>query len=1635
MREYYQAINNPNAITVDLNQRYKDRKSEIERYKFSPFTEQTYYDFDISGQAKSITENALYKFAKFGSEFVAHKYEEGMFLSGDLNNKDIKRQKAQAINTARDASRLSRETIALMRNRIAREDNGFQQFGENLITETLRTMTDIEQAPYLVVSEAAAAKVAAKSVVKLGIKSYWGKRLLTAPITGTFEASEELLDRIVNNEEWTPADIIQAGLAGAAFSSALTGAKYIGHKTNVLPIPDDILNNKTDILAIEREAGEKMLKRMIDTKGNEAQVQSELVSEVIANLKPVNNMNGKVGVTNKAVVDNLVINGTDIPQVKEHLFEAVNYLIKDKTYGSITSANDWNKLIETDPKKLWEIVRHAQKKGKLTEKERQAINFLETYLNPRNMKEIRMDLVGLNNELVDSITATQRKYEPIFETKERTNRTSVTTGVYNGTPYKKELVVDSVTPDEIEVKREKIPHDYKKFKKGFLETDLKSKGIIPDGAEVKYARGSKDGVIKAEWKHGGNEYFGDFTLKNGQYDGDVYRIGEYVEPRKTNIPIPPTRQPQNLLEDIFGIVNPEAKKAARNINYNDVKTRYLEKLGLTKEVVELTQEEIGKIFSKVAEDVGKIIKRKHNLNSIDDVINFYKKKYNLDFDFEVVDNLPERRLAQVEIVPNKKGGSDYTIKVAKNVDNPNIQVSAIRHEIEHILDNNRNPNFKSKRSKTVSTGKTAEEKIIRSQAGHFENYNDSWFELDYVINDALENLAEGKYLENDGIRILGMDIPAGENPKVLKDMVVEEKAIHGTLGTPEAYEGVSKKVNKYYEDKKVIKKIIRQTKEAGWKAREAKEEIKHRILEPRKRYEAQFENEWSDILTLDFEGDRLGSSQIADKFKEYNSSLIAFLFNNKKIPEQLKPYEKQLLEMKRRVWAQIKELETDEVKASDIVNTIMYNENAAYEILLGDEAQKYLDKKTCIFDSEKFESGESVKIENPDIDVEKELEIPKRSISLSEKFAETDLFNTEFADPVKSLELVIKSGRSSKKILKKLKQLKGCIPEEQISKIIEKYNLVEIEDVKKFLDKNPSFLNEIADPSNYEANILKVKKENAKAWFLLDSTSHKGKVREKILGTYLHKLDRFGYAVQEGLIDKQGIGNLVRKLHRSDKLTIAKMIKDTSTSFSLREALPYNWNGFKHMLNEITQELGQCEAKTFVNDLEEFMIGQIGEKLGKVTKAPKDEVDEMVKGFLGRVANLKLTGPRFLLDIPMESVNMVRASIMRQAGQGYLGTLSDLLKVFAQLRKTGEECDKVFKQKGNTFKNVISNKMYSQLMEDNDYMGDYIAERIEQYGTPAQKALYRVDQAVNKMNGYKYSQQWLIMLSHMMGAGNMAKVLDYDNLDIALKKMPQKLKDKFEILKITEAEYQLMKEFTNTRLFKEEKIFDMVEFRDQLTLDKLKKIYGENIPEKQLEFMADDLAEKANNLYVRMVTEMLPTEADPSIKTDVDTTTDGVTRIFKRLNAWFKTSALTSVARAREDLFDSMAANANGTRNWKDREWQKRLFNYLFQTGLFVYGVDKLTDLEFYSDPEEVFLDDIDELINNPQSAFWTVLDTQLNSYVFLGGSSALRTPISLARNISKGDMDKAFQNVLNLGLGSSNYNLGKMIYDYYNGI
>ena len=596
--------------------------------------------------------------------------------------------------------------------------------------------------------------------------------------------------------------------------------------------------------------------------------------------------------------------------------------------------------------------------------------------------------------------------------------------------------------------------------------------------------------------------------------------------------------------------------------------------------------------------------------------------------------------------------------------------------------------------------------------------------------------------------------------------------------------------------------------------------------------------------------------------------------------------------------------------------------------------------------------------------------------------------------------------------------------------ILKKYNAKEIPEVGKFLEEHKNLFKEIEN-QDIEGNIAKSKKDNAKRFFIADMQSVKGTEENVALGTFAHKLSRFVDAEYEGYISHQNVSNFVRANKADQRLIISKFVRDVSASHAIKETFPKMGNtGFNVMFKTIQKESGNANTKTFVKELQNFIKAELGEKLGLETKPAKGNLDKIIQSFIKYQNKINLSGPKAIKELGQEPLSMVRAQVMLYGGKGFIETYSKILKATAILMQHGEELSKYNTVLGSKWKNTVPLEFFNIIQDDlNDFTG-YRKARVEKYGTRGEKMFSKIDQGLDKVNMYSHTQRVMKLAAYILSGDTMDNLTNAKNLEELFSKNTHYVKRLFKDLEINDIEYALIKNFKETNSFKNLSIFDEVEFLDSLTPEKYSNLLGREVTEEEFKVLSQATTKKAKRLYEKIVSDISPTETTGATRAVIEGIEDPIRRNFMRLMGNFKNSIQEQWRRAARDYYLSNISADTGKFDWSNKIWQKRMMSHMLGTGMAVAAISTVSDKDFYADPIECISDKIDNLIDEPGGALWGAISDNFNLWGLQTGSNVVRRPIAVAGQVSKGEWRKAANTLLKMGIGTTNYDIGKFIYD-----
>lgn len=1513
------------------------------------------------------------------------------------------------------------------RKKIELEPNITQKWAMSAGAESLRVATDVRQLPVLLGTTLLTPYVAGY----IGATSVAGRLGTTAVLNGIENMVQESAD-IYISEGRTPEldEIIYSGVGGAGAGLLFAGLGMgIGKVANKIETKfDNIARKKKSqeiIINLFSEADKKIQESSILNNGDMTIKDLENTVGIKDNLGIINEYKGSQG-SERFLFKHLYINDVNKFQADLYARSIVLKMIDDPDIDFIKNGADFNKILNENPILIRNLAKEYIDSGKLGEGEKKAFEFFLDLTNPDKITDVRVDVPGMMEEVDKNLNGNDSGYEPLFEDMKVQHH-----------------IVDNET---FERKKRKIKHNYRDFPTGTLQANLEKDGIIPSGANVKYVRGAiektpyqdlvhitehgtpitrkkwlkGDAHINFEYEIDGKKYYGDYRLTEQYgYLGDTYELDVNAAPG-TQKNITPQRKVTNIVDDMNGTPEP-----IKPISVEEVKKIVYKELGLDS-TVDKTQ--IRDIHEKIIKKAGETVRKKYNINTPEEMAEFYKKKYKIDFEY--LGETEEQFTSVYGVTRSRINSSNQReIKISLNPlmmkDDLDLKLGTLRHEIEHAIDKYQAPGFKSiKFQKKDIADMTFGEAIEDMTKGHFSKYPDVNFEISYIINDKINNMLKDGKINSETVELLDLQLPKNTGTE---DIVAFSNMIDSVKGIKDPGKKIAelrKSFSKYAKWKNDIPEIFWKAKDVGQASSLMSEYLETNLFIPYEKTKQQMEGMLTNAFNITYKGEKLNPDKLISLFEENGENLTHYLFrwNYKSLPDSLKELEPEILRLREEFYSTMKELTNGyEITVDDIVNNFMFDHNlSAEKYIRQEDILKYLgdDKKV---DLDKFIRGDL------SYDNLVELNIPERLLTIRNAFAEDNLEFFESAPETLINNLKGKNKAPKEKIIKLMAKANECMSSSDKKTLVKKYKLEGIPQIKEFIEKS-NFYKEV-DTNLIAQNILESRKNNAKYFYTMDMMSKKGSYKNKFLGGHLHRFGRFDDFINgEKIIKRKNLTRLVNKNKTSDRTAIRRFIREISVAKAIKDNLPgHGMKGIERILNETQRKTANDTYKTLVRAIEKKIDDRIGMDLGRITKPPKTIADKAITNFLSYSNKVSLTGLKFTKDFIFEAPTMARASTMLYNSAGITETYKNFLKAAQVLYLSKEMFDKYDKALGSRFEYSVPLKFFNSIMDKADDVTGEIAERINKYGSKWEKIISGIDTGLNKLNFYGESQKVMKLAAFFEGAEILRNMSKFQDLDDLFKNNTAYMENLFKNVGIDDLDFYFIKKLKDIPEFNELGVFNEVDLFDFINKSEVEKQLGRVLYNEEFDLIRKNITEKITKLHDKIVTDISPTETNASMRAVIENIENPIHRNFMRLMGNFKTSIQEQWRRLGRDLYASNIVD--GHFDWGNKIWQKRLFKHILGvTGLYG-GLALVTDLDFYSDPIATINEKIDDLIDSPGSAFWEVLDSQINSWALVNGSAVARRPIQIAQNLSKGDFEKSRANILKLGLGTSNVNMAKTGY------
>lgn len=224
--------------------------------------------------------------------------------------------------------------------------------------------------------------------------------------------------------------------------------------------------------------------------------------------------------------------------------------------------------------------------------------------------------------------------------------------------------------------------------------------------------------------------------------------------------------------------------------------------GLDKDITKADQI---KTISKIQEDIGSRIIQKSGAKDIKGVVDYYKGKYKLPYEFKINKSLRSDKSFARLPAKNYKKGDVVTIKVNPNK-SINQQIGAIRHELEHLIDYNKSGKYGKD---ITSVGGTFRQSY--GGKGHHLQYD--FFEPDYLRKAMLKDFEKGR-LKITGEKVKTTEAPKMEQKTVSKKVEVTEqqKTVESKKVTTQTQKTTSKTQKTTTQQKSIDKNKAKKSK-------------------------------------------------------------------------------------------------------------------------------------------------------------------------------------------------------------------------------------------------------------------------------------------------------------------------------------------------------------------------------------------------------------------------------------------------------------------------------------------------------------------------------------------------------------------------------------------------------------------------------------------------------------------------------------------------------------------------------------------------------------------------------------------------------------------------------------------------------
>ena len=1510
---------------------------------------------------------------------------------------------------------------------LGNETSGFQAFVAGVPIHMLRQLVDVRQWPGIVAGQKIGGAIGAKVANSIGNTSKTG--YLAGKIIGnaTEEVVEEVSDQLITDGELNWLGLLTAGTAGTGFSMAgsFLRGDFSGLGKVQKATPEIQAKVKTEI----DEGVQGFKNKVVEVGENKAKVED--VNAIAEGISVIGDTKGKYINPERIKEAAITINDVPIQKAKDvYLPKMADYILKNKKVEGINTLEEFLHSTENPEtfNKLAQVIKETAKVEGLDPETKEAFSWFAEFLERERVKIIDVDKSRLEEEVLKGLYERQG-YIPI---------------------YKDPRIIEpgySFVATEIDAKSFTAVSKVKgsKVSDKAVLSKLKKDLYIPEKNIVKAVKNGDE--ISISWEEEGIRKFAKVKEIDGKYRGNVYRnklnvpqkakgkgkIKDRPKPveKITSGYIPPEFYPTNIMEDIFGRYDLDLKKLENVAMVIDVVKK---RFGLDTKINSKTPRSyIGSAYREMVKYVGKIERETFNFLNIDEAAEFYKNEYGLDFDFILTDDLDGSYGRTTRVLNPDTGEAKYTVQISSML-GEDTAIGTLKHEIQHMIDFKNNPDFKSKPVYPIS--KKRVENIIDyldyTTGKHFDGV-DGNYEFQYIVAHDIDNFVKNGKLDRTVITSYNLDIPDGNDLTELGLEFIDETAERAKEmdDSVQAMGEVQKRVNKYFKLRRGFKSIFTSGNDPKHIPYLTKEFLNNTIIRPFRKIKAETENAILKVFEIDIDGNILNGKEFMNWYHRNGGNFMHYLIGWEEIPEELLPYRSQIESVKANIEKFIPGLTQDGLTTKEQIylNEMFGAEKWTSSVLSDDIKAKYVGENGEM-DMVKFASeGEAIADGLlPEVNGEA-VKVPKNTLHAREAIGDRDYDCFPSADRTLDLMLTnVKDKATPKEIIRAMKKARKCMKTKDFISLIKKHDLVEIPEVKEFLERNKSLFDEI-DEKTIKANKINSQKEMAKIVYTLDMSSHRGTYKNPNWHTYAHKFSRFNYYLDYGMIEMEGLKTLTKRLEVEQRKAMEKLYKDMASAYAEKEVFPgVGSRDFLRMKEDVQRSIANDEIQTYIIDAERIIEGEIGESLGWVTKAPRVQLDIVVDALQKGTNAVNLTGPKAFKEFFYEVPSMARDSVLRYGGPGILNEYKMVLKNFATLLFDKQKTARINKAIGGSgLDNYASNYM-NVIMEEIDDPFGAKEFQVAVNGNLIQKLGYKLDRGLQLLNWYNITQRVLKLTAYTDAGQFLNRFLNNNSLEKALENASPSLKRLVKNLNIDDKDFEIMKTIKETPTLKNDGVFNSFEFIDSLTPEKLSEVLGKELNEADIQLLKNDLGYKAKYLYENMVSDVSPTEPENIGRSLLGTQPDPINRNFSKATMNFKSSVQTQWGKMAGSY---KYANINdGKYDWRNVTHNRRLLKHMIEVGAATALTATLTDLDFYQDPYAEIERRIGELVDNPGSAIWYAMQDYFNTWAVTTGANTVRRPMALMGQAMKGDFEKMPETLFKWGVGTANAEMIKQMYE-----